>query len=52
MVTSAGDEDKYGKGFTILKHAAVGLLMIGVAWFVISIVFRLVNVTSDGAGPA
>lgn len=49
MVTSAGDEDKYSKGFTILRHAAIGLILIGVAWFVISIVFRLVNITTSDA---
>ena len=43
MVTSAGDEKKYETGFTILKYAATGLVLIGVAWFVISIAFCLVN---------
>lgn len=43
MVTSAGNDDQYGKGFTILKHAAAGLLLIGVAWFIISIIFWLAN---------
>jgi hypothetical protein len=42
MVTSGGDDDKYGAWFTILKHGATGLILIGVAWFVISIVFWLV----------
>lgn len=52
MVTASGDEDKYNKGFTILKHAAIGLIMIGVARFVISIIFRLVNLTTTQATPA
>lgn len=43
MVTSAGDEEKYKSGFTILKHAATGLILIGIAWFVVSIIFWLVN---------
>jgi len=45
MVTSAWEEDKYTKWFTILKHAAVWLILIGTAWFVISIVFWLINLT-------
>ena len=52
MVTSGGDDDKYGAWFTILKHGATGLILIGVAWFIISIIFWLVNVTTDGAGTA
>lgn len=43
MVTSAGDEEKYKKWFTILRHAAIWLILIGVAWFIVSIIFRLTN---------
>jgi hypothetical protein len=43
MVTAAWDEEKYGKWFTILRQAAIGLILIGIAWFIISIVFWLVN---------
>jgi hypothetical protein len=43
MVTAAGDEKKYEAGFTILKQAAQGLILIGVAWFIISMVFWLIN---------
>lgn len=52
MVTSAGNDEQYKKGFTILKHAATGLLLIGVAWFVVSIIFWLVNVLTNGVTPA
>ena len=52
MVTSAGDEEKYKAGFTILKHAAMGLLLIGVAWFIVSIIFWLVNILTNGVQPA
>jgi len=45
MVTSGGDDEKYKAGFTILKHGATGLILIGVAWFVISIIFWLVQLT-------
>lgn len=47
MVTSGGDEEKYKKGFTILRHGVVGLMLIGVAWFIVSIVFWLVNLAGD-----
>jgi len=43
MVTAAGDEEKYKKWFTILRQAAIGLILIGIAWFVVSIIFWLVN---------
>lgn len=51
MVTSAGDEDKYTSWFTILKHAATGLILIGIAWFIVSIIFWLVNILTSGATP-
>ena len=44
MVTAAGDEEKYGAGFKILKQAGIGLVFIGLAWFVISIIFFLIGV--------
>ena len=43
MVTAAWDEKKYEAGFTILKQAAFGLMMIWVAWFVVSIIFYVIN---------
>lgn len=50
MVTAAGDDGKYQSGFTILKQAAVGLILIGVARFVISIIFFVINLVTTGAG--
>jgi len=50
MVTAAGDDGKYQGGFTILKQAAVGLILIGVARFVISIIFFVINLVTTGAG--
>lgn len=52
MVTSAGNDETYKKWFTILKYAAIGLILIGVAWFVVSIVFWLVNQTASDPWPA
>jgi Type IV secretion system pilin len=49
MVTSAWNEDSYNKWFTILKYAAIGLVLIGVAWFIVSIIFWLVNQSASNA---
>lgn len=47
MVTAAGDDKKYDAWFTILKQAAFGLIMIGVAWFVVSIIFFVINLVTN-----
>jgi len=47
MVTSGGNEDQYKKWFTILRHGAIGLMLIGIAWFIVSIVFWLINLAGD-----
>jgi hypothetical protein len=57
MVTASGNEDQYNKWFIVLKQAAVWLILIGVAWFIVSMIFWLVNLftTSSswaGAGTA
>lgn len=49
MVTAAGDEKKYGEGFTILKQAATGLILIGIARFIVSIIFWLIGVVGQSA---
>lgn len=46
MVTAAGDEEKYGTGFKILKQSGIGLAFIGLAWFVVSIIFFLLNLVT------
>ncbi|MDR0650125.1 MAG: pilin [Candidatus Peribacteria bacterium] len=43
MVTSAGDEAKYKKGMDILKKAGIGLIIIGLAWLIVSVVFWLIG---------
>ena len=43
MVTSAGDEKKYQKGFTILKYAAIGLVIIGLSWLIVSVIFWFIK---------
>jgi Type IV secretion system pilin len=47
MVTAAGDDKKYGDGFTILKQAAFGLIMIGVAWFIVSLIFFVITLVTN-----
>jgi hypothetical protein len=47
MVTAAGNEDKYNSWFTILKQAGIGLAFIGLAWFVVSIIFFLLNLVTQ-----
>ncbi len=42
MVTAAGDEWKYKEGFKILKQAGIGLAVIGLSWFVVSIIFWII----------
>lgn len=44
MVTAAGDDAKYKKGFKILQQAAIGLVFIGISRLVVSVIFRLLGV--------
>ena len=41
MVTAAGDDAKYKKGFKILQQAAIWLVFIGVSRLVVSVIFWL-----------
>ena len=43
MVTAAGDETKYKKGFKILQQAAIGLVFIWVSWLIVSVIFWLLT---------
>lgn len=44
MVTAAGDDGKYKKGFKILTQAAIGLVFIWISWLVVSVIFWLLGV--------
>jgi len=46
MVTAAGDDGKYKKGMTILKQAAIGLVIVGIAWMFVSLIFWLIGTLS------
>ena len=56
MVTAAGNEERYNAGFKILKEAAAWLALIGIAWFIISIIFFVIGLVTStwtwGAGTA
>ena len=46
MVTSAWDEKKYSKGLWILKYAAIGLVIIGLSWLFVSVIFWFINLNT------
>lgn len=46
MLTAAGDETKYKKWFTILKQAALWLVVIWLAWLFVSLIFYIINKNS------
>lgn len=43
MVTSAGDDTKYKAGYKVLKNAAIGLIIIGLSWILVSSVFWIIG---------
>ena len=43
MVTAAWDDNKYKKGFTIVKQAVIGLILIGISALIVSIIFNFVG---------
>lgn len=48
MVTSAGDEKKYGEWLKVLKYAAIGLAIIWLSWMIVSVVFRFIGTLWKG----
>lgn len=50
MVTAAGDETKFKNGFKILKQAGIGLAVIGLSWFIVSAIFRVIWSSSGTSG--
>jgi len=43
MLTAAGEEDKYKKGLKGIKYAAIAMAGVGLSFFMISFIFRLIN---------
>ncbi|MFA5747509.1 MAG: hypothetical protein WC872_00175 [Candidatus Absconditabacterales bacterium] len=43
MVTAAGSDEKYKKGFKILQQAAVGLAFVALSWLVVSLIFYVIG---------
>ena len=46
MVTAGGDEKKNDIGLQYLKTSATALIYIGVAWFIVSLIFYIINLTT------
>jgi hypothetical protein len=49
MVTASGNEEKYKKWFTILKHAGIWLVVIGLSWFIVTIIFWILRWSTTSA---
>ena len=49
MVTAAGDDNKYKKWFTIVKQAAIGLILIGVSALIVNLIFAFVNSNANNS---
>ena len=47
MVLAAWNEESYTKWFTIVKNAALWLVIIWLAWFIASILFWLTNLLAE-----
>ena len=47
MLTAAGDAKAYGDGFTMLRQAGTGLVMIGISWLLVSFIFWVINVFTN-----
>jgi preprotein translocase subunit Sss1 len=43
MMTAGGDDGKYTEGTNILKKAAIGLVVIGWSWMLVSVVMWLIG---------
>lgn len=43
MVTAAGDEERYNKWFGGIKYASIALAWIWLSWFVVSLIFYIID---------
>ena len=49
MITANWDETKYKKGLSVLKQAAIWLVIIWLSWAIIRIIFRFINKTDSNS---
>lgn len=49
MVTAAWNEDQYNSWYTYLKNAAIWIAIIWVAWFIVSMIFFVLNLATENA---
>lgn len=49
MTTAAGDDKKYQTGKVTLKKITIGIIGIGISWFIVSFIFRLLNTITKGS---
>ncbi|HRX64185.1 MAG TPA: pilin [Candidatus Absconditabacterales bacterium] len=43
IITAAGDDSKYKKGLKGVKYAAIAIAGIGLSWFIVSMIFRIIK---------
>jgi Type IV secretion system pilin len=47
MLFNPGDDGKIDEGWKAIKYAAIAIIGIGVAWFIVSIIFQVIGVVID-----
>ncbi len=50
MLTSGWDSKKYDQWLSIIKNAAIWLVIIGVSWLIVSLVFYVIEWATKNAG--
>ena len=48
MLTARDSEENYSKWRKVIKAGIIWLIIIGIAWFILSLIFRLIVQSSDG----
>jgi hypothetical protein len=50
MLTSGWDSKKYDQWLSIIKNAAIWLVIIGVSWLIVSLIFYVINWATSNSG--